>query len=61
MTYTQIAYDVADHWPPSRWTVPTGSTHFTATIQRELCAALDAVDADPEVRVVVVTGRDRGV
>ena len=29
-------------------------------MQRELCAALDRVDADPEVRVVVITGRGRG-
>ena len=33
---------------------------FTVTMQRELCDALDRVDADPEVRVVVVTGRGRG-
>jgi enoyl-CoA hydratase/carnithine racemase len=33
---------------------------FTVTMQREICAALDEVDADPEVRAVVVTGRGRG-
>jgi enoyl-CoA hydratase/carnithine racemase len=33
---------------------------FTVPMQRELCAALDRVDEDPEVRVVVVTGRGRG-
>ena len=30
-------------------------------MQRELCAAFDAVDADPDVRAVVVTGSGRGV
>ena len=29
-------------------------------MQRELCAVLDEVDANPDVRVVVVTGRGRG-
>jgi enoyl-CoA hydratase/carnithine racemase len=33
---------------------------FTVTMQRELVAVLDAVDGDPEVRAVVVTGRGRG-
>jgi len=33
---------------------------FTVPMQRELCDAFDQVDADPEVRVVVVTGRGRG-
>ena len=29
-------------------------------MQRELCAVLDEVDANPDIRVVVVTGRGRG-
>jgi len=33
---------------------------FTVPMQRELCDVLDRVDADPEVRVVVITGRGRG-
>ena len=33
---------------------------FTVAMQRELCAAFDRADEDPEVRVVVVTGRSRG-
>src|SRR5690606_11858395 len=33
---------------------------FTVTMQRGLCAALDEVDADGDVRAVVVTGRARG-
>ena len=33
---------------------------FTVPMQRELVDALDRVDADPEVRAVVITGRGRG-
>ncbi len=33
---------------------------FTVPMQRELMAAFDRADEDPEVRVVVVTGRGRG-
>jgi enoyl-CoA hydratase/carnithine racemase len=33
---------------------------FTVTMQREMCAAFDQVDADPEVRAVIVTGAGRG-
>jgi enoyl-CoA hydratase/carnithine racemase len=32
---------------------------FTNAMQRELCDALDRVDADPDVRAVVVTGEGR--
>ena len=33
---------------------------FTVPMQRELCEVFDEVDGNPEVRVVVVTGRGRG-
>ena len=33
---------------------------FTVPMQRELCAVFDEVDANPDIRVVVVTGRGRG-
>ena len=42
--------------PPSPWTAPTKLNAFTVRMQQEICAAVDEVDADPEVRVVVVTG-----
>jgi len=32
---------------------------FTNTMQRDLCAAFDAIDADPDARAVVVTGSGR--
>jgi enoyl-CoA hydratase/carnithine racemase len=57
MTYEQIAYDVADHVATITLDRPHRLNAFTVTMQRELCAAIDAVDADPEVRAVVVTGR----
>ena len=60
MSPTQIAYDVAAGVATITLDRPDRLNAFTVTMQRELCAALDAVDADPEVRAVVVTGRGRG-
>lgn len=60
MTYAQIAYEVADHVATITLDRPDRLNAFTVTMQRELCAALDEVDADPDVRAVVVTGRGRG-
>ena len=59
MTYGQIAYDVADRVATITLDRPDRLNAFTVTMQRELCVALDAVDADPDVRAVVVTGRGR--
>jgi enoyl-CoA hydratase/carnithine racemase len=60
MSPTQIAYDVAGGVATITLDRPDRLNAFTVTMQRELCAAVDAVDADPEVRAVVVTGRGRG-
>ncbi len=60
MTYSHIAYEVADNVATITLDRPDRLNAFTVTMQRELCAALDEVDADPEVRAVVVTGRGRG-
>lgn len=60
MTYSQIAYEVADHVATITLDRPDRLNAFTVRMQHELCAALDEVDADPEVRAVVVTGRGRG-
>ena len=60
MSYSEIAYEVADHVATITLDRPDRLNAFTVTMQRELCAALDAIDADPEVRAVVVTGRGRG-
>jgi enoyl-CoA hydratase/carnithine racemase len=59
MAYRQIAYDKADRVATITLDRPDRLNAFTVTMQRELCAAIDAVDADPEVRAVVVTGRGR--
>jgi enoyl-CoA hydratase/carnithine racemase len=59
MAYSQIAYYVADRVATITLDRPDRLNAFTVTMQRELCAAIDAVDADPEVRAVVVTGRGR--
>src|SRR6476469_2265450 len=60
MSYQQIAYEVADHVATITLDRPKRLNAFTVTMQRELCAVVDEVDADPEVRAVVVTGRGRG-
>lgn len=60
MTYSQIAYAVADGVATITLDRPDRLNAFTVTMQRELCAAIDQVDGDPEVRAVVVTGRGRG-
>jgi enoyl-CoA hydratase/carnithine racemase len=60
MPYTEIAYDVADGVGTITLDRPDRLNAFTVRMQRELVGALDEVDADPDVRVVVVTGRGRG-
>jgi enoyl-CoA hydratase/carnithine racemase len=58
--YTQIAYDVADHVATITLDRPESLNAFTTTMMYELVDAFDAVDADDDVRAVVVTGRGRG-
>jgi enoyl-CoA hydratase/carnithine racemase len=58
--YHDIAYEVDGPVATITLDRPDRLNAFTITMQREICAALDEVDADPEVRVVVVTGRGRG-
>lgn len=60
MRYSEIDYAVADHVATITLDRPDRLNAFTVTMQRELCAALDEIDADPDVRAVVVTGRGRG-
>jgi enoyl-CoA hydratase/carnithine racemase len=60
MPYSTIAYEVADRIATITLDRPDRLNAFTLRMQQELCAALDEVDADPDVRVVVVTGRGRG-
>jgi enoyl-CoA hydratase/carnithine racemase len=60
MDLTTISRDVADRICTITLDRPDRLNAFTVAMQRELCAVLDEVDADPEVRAVVVTGRGRG-
>ncbi len=60
MEHTTIATELSDRILTITLDRPDRLNAFTVPLQRELCDALDRVDADPEVRVVVITGRGRG-
>jgi enoyl-CoA hydratase/carnithine racemase len=60
MSDTDIAVDLDDGILTITLDRPDRLNAFTVPMQRQLVDALDRVDADPEVRVVVVTGRGRG-
>ena len=59
MTYTQIAYAVADGIATITLDRPDKLNAFTATMMHELIDAFDRVDADDAVRAVIVTGAGR--
>lgn len=54
-----IALTVDDGIATLRFARPDRLNAFTDTMEIELMAALDRIDADPEVRVVVLTGEGR--
>src|SRR3954470_2771631 len=60
MSYSTIDYGVADHVATITLDRPDRLNAFTVTMQQELCAAVEEVDADEDVRALVVTGRGRG-
>jgi enoyl-CoA hydratase/carnithine racemase len=60
MDYTQIIYEVADHIATITLNRPDQLNAFTGTMMREVIDAFDHVDADDDVRVVIVTGAGRG-
>ncbi len=60
MDYTHIRYDVADHIATITLNRPDQLNAFTGTMMRELIDAFDRVDADDDVRAVIVTGAGRG-
>jgi enoyl-CoA hydratase/carnithine racemase len=60
MEYTQITYEVADRIATITLNRPEQLNAFTNTMMREVIDAFDRVDADDEVRVVIVTGAGRG-
>ncbi|MEZ5143903.1 MAG: crotonase/enoyl-CoA hydratase family protein [Acidimicrobiales bacterium] len=57
--FTEIAYEVDDGIATITLDRPDRLNAFTVTMQRELVRALDLVDADDDVRAVIVTGRGR--
>jgi len=60
MEYTQIIYEVSEHIATITLNRPEQLNAFTGLMMRELIDAFDQVDADDDVRVVIVTGAGRG-
>lgn len=60
MEFTQIDLAVEDGIATLTLDRPEALNAFTPTMRAELIAAFDRIDADDDVRVVVVTGRGRG-
>lgn len=58
--YETIDYAVADRIATITLDRPDRLNAFTVQMQRDLCDAFDRIDADDDVRVVIVTGRGRG-
>ena len=60
MEYTQIVYEVADNIATITLNRPDKLNAFTGTMMYEMIDAFDQVDADDDVRAVIVTGAGRG-
>ncbi len=56
MEYSQITYEVVDSIATITLSRPERMNAFTDVMMRELIDAFDQVDADDDVRVVIVTG-----
>ena len=54
--FTQILYDVADGVATITLNRPEKMNAFTNVMMQEMCSAFDLVDADDDVRAVIVTG-----
>ncbi len=54
--YTQILYEVADNIATITLHRPEKMNAFTGTMMNEMIAAFDRIDADDDVRAVIVTG-----
>ena len=59
-SFEHIAYAVADNVATITLNRPDKLNAFTATMARELIGVFDVIDADDDVRAVVVTGAGRG-
>jgi enoyl-CoA hydratase/carnithine racemase len=60
MEYTQITYEVAEKIATITLNRPDKLNAFTGTMMYEMIDAFDQVDADDNVRAVIVTGAGRG-
>lgn len=60
MSYDEIRYEVAERVATITLNRPERLNAFTRTMMAELIDAFDRIDADDEVRAVVVTGEGRG-
>lgn len=60
MDYEQIRYDVADNIATITMNRPDQLNAFTGRMMREMIDAFDRIDADDDVRAVIVTGEGRG-
>jgi enoyl-CoA hydratase/carnithine racemase len=58
--FETIRYEVADRVLTLTLNRPDRLNALTKLMRRELCAALDAADADDGVRAIIVTGAGRG-
>lgn len=54
--YSEILYDVSDHIATITLHRPDKMNAFTGTMMNELLGAFDRIDADDDVRAVIVTG-----
>jgi enoyl-CoA hydratase/carnithine racemase len=59
MAYEEIQYDVADNIATITLQRPDKLNAFTNRMLKEIIAAFDEIDADDEVRAVIVTGSGR--
>jgi enoyl-CoA hydratase/carnithine racemase len=57
--YQQILYEVSDRVATITLHRPDRLNAFTGTMMREMIAAFDRIDADDDVRAVIVTGSGR--
>jgi enoyl-CoA hydratase/carnithine racemase len=60
MTYEQIAYDAADRIATITLNRPDKLNAWTARMYEEVRDAMSKAEADPDVRVIVLTGAGRG-
>jgi enoyl-CoA hydratase/carnithine racemase len=60
MAYSQILFDVSDRIATITLNRPERLNAWTQVMAGEIRAAMEAADADPEVRAIVLTGAGRG-